>query len=500
MKRLLPLLFVLLASNASVAQDHKEAYGAFRKQALSSYSDFRSKCNERYAAFLEQAWKSFQCKEPLLKPKDDSPVPPVVYDDKQEGQRDDKHDGAPEGQINKDREVVPLKVVNPPAITPQPQPVSPVEDNASDKDAQLFSFCFYGTDMCVRMGELNRFTMKGTTEQDVADAWRYCSGECFNGVLNDCLSLRNKHALCDWAYLSMLRCLCSEFYGDGSSEATCVSAYLFSQSGYQMKLARSEGGKLYMLIGSRHIIYEQPYYTFDNFYYTPLDCDESSLRICQGSFPREQSISFWIDKSMRLKESATDMRILKSAKYPEAEVRVHVNRNLVNFFNDYPSSQMEDDYMTRWAIYANTPLSPYVADELYPKLREILAGKGKAQAVAMLLDFVQTAFVYEYDDKIWGCDRPFFAEETLYYPYCDCEDRSVLFSRLVRDLLGLRVILVYYPGHLATAVCLEEDVSGDCIMVGGERYTICDPTYIGAPVGRTMPGMDNAAANVILLR
>ena len=161
---------------------------------------------------------------------------------------------------------------------------------------------------------------------------------------------------------------------------------------------------------------------------------------------------------------------------------------------------MEDDYMTRWAIYANTPLSPDVANDLYPKFREILAGKGKMQAVAMLLDFVQTAFVYEYDDKIWGCDRPFFAEETLYYPYCDCEDRSVLFSRLVRDLLGLRVILVYYPGHLATAVCLEEDVSGDSFMVGGERYTICDPTYIGAPVGRTMPGMDNAAANVILLR
>lgn len=117
----------------------------------------------------------------------------------------------------------------------------------------------------------------------------------------------------------------------------------------------------------------------------------------------------------------------------------------------------------------------------------------------MLLNFVQTAFVYEYDDKVWGYDRAFFAEETLFYPYCDCEDRSILFSRLVRDLLGLKVVLIYYPGHLATAVRFSENVTGDYLSVNTSRYVICDPTYIGAPVGRTMPNMNNGNAKVILL-
>lgn len=119
--------------------------------------------------------------------------------------------------------------------------------------------------------------------------------------------------------------------------------------------------------------------------------------------------------------------------------------------------------------------------------------------VERLLNFVQTAFVYEYDDKVWGYDRAFFTEETLYYPYCDCEDRSILFSRLVRDLVGLDVILVFYPGHLATAVCFDDEVNGDYIMVGNRKYVVCDPTYIGAPVGATMPGMDNKAAHAIVL-
>ena len=118
----------------------------------------------------------------------------------------------------------------------------------------------------------------------------------------------------------------------------------------------------------------------------------------------------------------------------------------------------------------------------------------------MLLNFVQTAFVYEYDDKVWGGDRAFFAEESLYYPYCDCEDRSILFSRLVRDLLGLKVLLVYYPGHLATAVCFTDNVTGDYISLNNQKYVVCDPTYIGAPVGATMPDMDNGKAKVILLQ
>ena len=75
-----------------------------------------------------------------------------------------------------------------------------------------------------------------------------------------------------------------------------------------------------------------------------------------------------------------------------------------------------------------------------------------------------------------------------------------MFTRLVRDLLGLKCILVYYPGHLASAVCFTESVNGDYITFDNERYTICDPTYIGAPVGLTMPDMNNQKACVILLR
>ena len=150
-------------------------------------------------------------------------------------------------------------------------------------------------------------------------------------------------------------------------------------------------------------------------------------------------------------------------------------------------------------MYANSPMDQTVKEGLYPVLWEKLKGKSELSSMERLLNWVQTAFVYEYDDKVWGYDRAFFAEESLFYPYCDCEDRSILLSRLVRDLLGLKVILVFYPGHLAMAVHFTQEVKGDYIMLDGNKYVICDPTYINAPVGRTMPRMDNSKATVILL-
>ena len=138
-------------------------------------------------------------------------------------------------------------------------------------------------------------------------------------------------------------------------------------------------------------------------------------------------------------------------------------------------------------------------EQIYPALRSAIEACDEHEAVEKLLNLVQTGLEYEYDDKVWGDDRAFFAEESLFYPFCDCEDRSILFTRLVRDLCGLKCILVYYPGHLAAAVSFKKPVEGDYISLEGEHYTIADPTFIGASLGRTMPGMDNASATVILL-
>lgn len=117
-------------------------------------------------------------------------------------------------------------------------------------------------------------------------------------------------------------------------------------------------------------------------------------------------------------------------------------------------------------------------------------------AVNTILAFCQQGFPYGYDDKIWGYDRPFFPEESIAYPFSDCEDHAIFFTRVIKDILGLPCALVYYPNHLAAAVKFSDSVAGDYIMLNGERFTVCDPTYY-RPAGYTMPGMDNSTAQAV---
>ena len=342
----------------------------------------------------------------------------------------------------------------------------------------------------------HKFRLKSIDGKDVSAAWELLSGDRYDSIISDCLRIREERGLCDWAYLLMLDAMSRSLLGDGD-EATMMTAYMFSQSGYKMRLG-TDGYRLYLLFGTQHQIYGQPHFKMDGSIFYVYGGSPEGLNIADFAYPGEQDLSLAIRTEQAFDQSSLVARSYVSGRYGTA-ASCHVSESLIHFFDKYPASQLNDDPLTRWALYANTPLSSTTKEELYRSLRTRISGKSAPEAADILLDFVQNAFVYGYDDQVWGGDRAFFAEETLYYPFCDCEDRSILYSHLVRDLLGLDVVLVYYPGHLATAVKFMEPVPGDQLSLRSGLYTICDPTYIGAPIGATMPDMDNSTAKVILL-
>ena len=93
-----------------------------------------------------------------------------------------------------------------------------------------------------------------------------------------------------------------------------------------------------------------------------------------------------------------------------------------------------------------------------------------------------------------------FPEETINYPYSDCEDRSILFSYLVKNLLHLDIVGVKYNNHLATAVNFSSQVSGDKFTYKERSYTIADPTYINANAGMVMPQYKNSKFQIVSLK
>lgn len=460
---------------------------AFNQNRVNNFNDYRQKLNAEYVSKTREKWKDFNSYRGLTIPdRDAKPVSPINMSD--EDARRDKQD----------RSISFDGVVNPIRDNGRAQPIAPVKEVPEDNQ-QYLSFSYLGTPLKVRKPQGGKVSLYGTDENAVADAWNKLCEPRFNNMVIDCVKLRSSLNLCDWAYLMMLQALGNSFCGTGSNEATLLMAYIFSQSGYKMRLGQAEG-KLEMLYASQHKVYNTPYFNCDGDKFFAVSKTASSIKINAASYPKEQSLSLWVSNDPQVSYTGSPARKLTSKRYPEMSVNVCANKNLLSFFNSYPTSEVGGNFMTRWAMYANTPICKETKNELYPQLQHFISGCSQLDAVERLLNWVQTAFVYEYDDKVWGGDRAFFPDETLYYPYCDCEDRSILFTRLVRDLLGLKCILIYYPGHLASAVCFTENVAGDNININGRRYVVCDPTYIGASVGHTMPDMDNTTAKVIVLQ
>jgi len=184
--------------------------------------------------------------------------------------------------------------------------------------------------------------------------------------------------------------------------------------------------------------------------------------------------------SMQIRQAIqfTNAPIIKKLQYNNSTITLTLNKNKIDFYKDYPTCHA--------SIYPNAMLDYQLKQQLISQIRKVIANKKTEDALSWLLNFVQLGFNYKTDNNQFGYEKYFFVDEILYYPFSDCEDKSIFFSWLVHHLLQLDVILLEYTDHMATAVCINTD-RGETINHNSRNFTICDPTYKNAAVGQCMP-------------
>ncbi|MBQ0016574.1 MAG: hypothetical protein KBT04_06285 [Bacteroidales bacterium] len=454
----------------------RQQYADSRRKAQQEYAEFRRKANEEYAASLSQGWKQTSTLPPVLPPKAEpkparQPMAPI--------QKIPSAISLPYGEV--------VNLPAPPHSVPIPDIPEP------EPSTPMLRFSLYGQICEVHAdSDVLKFQLPSVDERGAASMWRVLSQEKYNGILHDCLAQREALHLGDWGYLRLLQAMSEQLLGKGSDEAVLMQMYLLTQSGYAVRLAK-QNGHFALLMPFTHTLYGYSFVTIDGQEYYLLSKNaKGTVLVCEVGFPKEKVANFQMAELPKFSGKQIQERTFVAKHYGDMKATVRVNKALIEFLDDYPESNALD-------CYALVGLSNEAKEDLYPVLRTQIKGKSKADAVAMLLNFVQTAFDYATDQEQFGYERPLFGDESLFYPSNDCEDRSILYSILVRDLLGLDVALVRWPGHVATAVCLTEEVAGDYFTIDGRRFTVCDPTYIGADIGQTMPNFKNASARLIKL-
>ncbi len=296
--------------------------------------------------------------------------------------------------------------------------------------------------------------------------WDFC--------LNFLKKSRQKYCLNDWGYYQLAKSLSESIFSLGN-EQTLFCGYLLLKSGYNIKIGY-ENNVIYLLITSLQQLYNITYIKEapQKLYILGSTGEKiSNLYVNAGEYPgNTRPFSFDLQKYPKFGGGIA----ARTIHFKGHIIKLSFEKRDIDFLNTYPQCELGTFF--HGGISEN---NLKILDTLFIPLFEGM--KSDVEKVNLLLDFCQHALKYKTDGDQFGQERYLFAEETLYYPYSDCEDRSILLASFLKRYTELKSVALDFQGHVAMAVHFPEQVNGKYYMYNGVRYTACDPTFINSTSG-----------------
>lgn len=357
------------------------------------------------------------------------------------------------------------------------------------------SIGFFGTQLPFRYESPMLFRVGSSTSSEaIKAAWGKLQRSQYELLILQAMDQARRLRVNDWGYYQLLIAAARQMYPRDPHAQALFTTFCMEKSGYKVRLC-DDGSRLYLAMPSRQMIYQNTYFHEGSTRYFLLDPDIGSkkvrkLRVLELPYAQSGKVlDLRMSQSPYMKAASQYRKLSFDYRGQKYSISVPANKNLVAYYKTFPFTDLD--------IQGSAPLSADARKALMSGLQPLISGKSQLEAAAILLRFVQIAFPYQTDQQQFGNENYLFAEEMLYYPYSDCEDRSVMYAWLVKELLGLEVIGLIFPGHAATAVHFTERMTGDSVTYQGKKYYICDPTYTNAPPGRCLPAVLNKNVEVI---
>jgi hypothetical protein len=451
------------------------------RQFANSFGAYADSVNLEFAGYLARSWESFNVEAPNVHLRKPAPREMPIYIP---GSGEQPPADTPVADEPDTEDTTAVEAAEA-AETVRKHRIETVrEPESSGAEAILF----FGTPVRISPIAGYQTALAGTDEKHVAAYWtKLAKTDCraFIGDLNrkaNALELGSwglYYLICEWAN--------AHFAPQRENEKTVFTVYMLNRAGYKAKIGRIRN-TLVVMMPFRNTVYGKNFIRFgqDCYYILSDHAAAEGLPVSSYRLDCSSAVSY-MDLRIRTFPRLDANACTVERTYRDKTYAFRCDRNLADYLATFPQTEL--------GIYAAAPLSPVASESIKSRLDPELQGKSPADRLKFLLAFVQYGFLYQTDEEQFGQEKFFFPEETIFYPYSDCEDRAALFCRMVKLLCGLDTLLIEYPTHVAAAV--KFDAPGDAILYRNERYIVCDPTYIGAPIARTMKGCDNATAKII---
>ncbi|MCB0804609.1 MAG: hypothetical protein KDC05_02365 [Bacteroidales bacterium] len=495
-KRNITFLLILILG---ILQAQTQSFEEFKKQRESDLDAFRKKQEEfikkmqdefdqyveqrdkEFADYLSKQWKQYEVFAGVPIPESPKPDEIPAYDTEDEDQE----------SWNR---IEPIKTENI-STDDQQQMILPrlLKSDEATFDKTNMTFGFFGFRIILDYDNQIRIDPPAAINPStISSFWSKMSNTNYNNLVTQLEDYKTRLNLNDWAYYMLAHEFASTVYDNSETGRDLLTWVLLNRSGFKTRLAYS-GNNLCLLIPSQNMIYSLNYFTENGInYYLLKDLGTQEISTYDKDYAGSgRYLDFSIKSPLNFNKKLVSKSLGFNFEGKPYSLNISYNQNLIDFYSKYPQVDLD--------IYFDAAVSPETKESLMGSLKPIVLEMNEQDAVNFLLRFVQSTFAYKTDQQQFNREKFFFPEEIIYYPYSDCEDRSVFFAYLVKELLNLQVIGLEYPGHVATAVNFTSESAGDYLEHNGKRFTIADPTFINAPVGLTMPEFRGVQPRIIEL-
>jgi len=485
--------------------DNRSDFDKWLKQETSSYQEYRDKRDKEFTGFLKKQWKELETfqglkRDPTPKPvkmpvappppPEPRPTPQVKIPEPQPGTP------TPVPEVKKPQPVItPPPVVKVPPIAPPPKPVVIKPVPVLVAKGSPLSMHFYGQKLKFNYDPKLKVRLNSRINgNSISNHWSALSKADYEDLVKQINMQKKPLELNDWGYASLVHMVSQQVNPGHPTDQALFDWFVLTKAGYRARIAYDDNN-VYLLMPTMQKLYGAPYFTFDNVRYYAVSFSGGKKRLGRvftydGDYPgANKPLNMMLAHAINTLPEDKVKTLKFKYQGKTYHIKAEYDKETIDFLNTYPQMDIK--------LYFDSKVNPATGSYLLRQLKPLVEGKTEEDAVNLLLRFVQTAFKYKTDEAQFGAENYLFPEETLYYPYSDCEDRAVLFAWLVRNLVGLEVVGLDFPGHIATAVHFNENVKGDALMYEGKRYVISDPTYINANAGMTMPNYKNTRPGVI---
>lgn len=510
------LICSLLLSFQSYAQDD---YQEWLKKDQQAYETYLSEQDKAFMEFLKADWEAFQSFKGIQQDTTPKPVD-TPYAPNVEEPESTPESAPPPVELPETPE--PPEPVEPqPRETPEPEPEAPSEPAITEPEppepvseeikepaapepvapepeepqqpAQQISF--YDTTLTIPSAESIELQLdKPVNNESIAAAWEKLAQADLGQTIEHLNHLTDQMLLNDWGFLKLAQNYSEVMFPDCQAKQLILDWFIANKSGYKVKLSYQDNTIL-LLLPFEQTVYEMPFTDIDGqryYFYSPgksVDTGKPLYSYKQNYPDAVRSLDLSLIELPDITGQTGGKTLNFNYNQQPIKLTVGYKKDAVSFLTDYPQSDLN--------IFVESRPSQVFHYSFVKALKPHIEGKNELEAVNLLLRFVQTGFEYLTDDEQFGKEKYLLPEETVHYKASDCEDRSILFSYLVHELLGNKVVLLDFPGHICTAVQLNTQLQGDHITYKGDSYTVCDPTYINATAGMLMPNFAGVQPNVI---